>query len=735
MDENHLIVNNNISYKLISPNQKIENDKERIKLKFNFNISRSSTNSSANKQSSVPTQTNSIIIANKNFKLGENLIKINNKKNINNTSQKMSKKASNNFIKEIDKKNNLSLTNFNKKEKAYIKTKENLTSNKKVQNSFQYKVNNTTINQKLFDNNIITKENNNKYNDTNNDSKVFQENQKTLFQDSFLKTQSIIDEIPNQNNIYENKNIMANKKKENENDQYISIEKEMSESYKKSSFSGSSKTSKLHNDILNIKADDENEGNIEIVNNNNYIIKNYNGVNNRNNYQYQREEENIQQVYNPFMNDNSEKRMTEVNTMGLLDDDEYNQENRKKMLNNINKYVFIEDIIDKNNKFESLSFDKFSKISNKAKYKIISFCYDNYKNIMNSSKQMRNILLEALDDIFSPCINDFNSKYKDILIIENYKFNVHEFIKKKLKRKKFRTFCLYIKARILSNNEYLNRYGDVGIEVSYKYKIKSLKKESVEKTNRSYKSENSYISKYHTKEEYIQIYKFDLRKDKNYPMWLSSEKDEIFNSESKSINSIFFKVLKKDELYQKHLIYSSPVINVNENDYIIFRIDLIENFNIIESISFNAPIVQSINKKYFHKTNFKQVQKFDKMRDCENELVINVWHDDFTFKDYVDKNIKYKDFLPKIKKTFQEYFQIVESKYDISKFVFLRLTMKAKKIGILKKNIFSNKDIEIVDINFSLTKECIPINFVNTFSLNKNLKIKIGTIIDFYLIE
>ena len=201
MDENHLIVNNNISYKLISPNQKIENDKERIKLKFNFNISRSSTNSSANKQSSVPTQTNSIIIANKNFKLGENLIKINDKKNINNTSQKMSKKASNNFIKEIDKKNNLSHTNFNKKEKAYIKTKENLTSNKKVQNSFQYKVNNTTINQKLFDNNINTKENNNKYNDTNNDSKVFQENQKTLFQDSFLKTQSIIDEIPNQNNI------------------------------------------------------------------------------------------------------------------------------------------------------------------------------------------------------------------------------------------------------------------------------------------------------------------------------------------------------------------------------------------------------------------------------------------------------------------------------------------------------------------------------------------------------
>ena len=145
MDENHLILNNNISYKLISPNQKIENDKERIKIKFNFNISRTSTNSSANKQSSVPTQQNSLVITNKNFKLNENFLKLNDKKNINITSQKMSKRTSNNFIKEIDKRNNLSHTNINKKEKAYIKTKENLTSIKKVQNHIPYKVNNTLI--------------------------------------------------------------------------------------------------------------------------------------------------------------------------------------------------------------------------------------------------------------------------------------------------------------------------------------------------------------------------------------------------------------------------------------------------------------------------------------------------------------------------------------------------------------------------------------------------------------
>ena len=123
------------------------------------------------------------------------------------------------------------------------------------------------------------------------------------------------------------------------------------------------------------------------------------------------------------------------------------------------------------------------------------------------------------------------------------------------------------------------------------------------------------------------------------------------------------------------------------------------------------------------------------MRDCENELAINVWHDDFTINEYIEKNTKYKDFLPKLKKTFQEYFQITETKYDISKFVFIRMTLKAKKTGILKANIFSNKDIEIVEKETSLVKECVPINFVNTFSLSKKLKIKIGTIVDIYLIE
>ena len=729
---NNLMMNNNVSYKIISENQKIENDKERIKSKFNFNISRTSTNSSAIKQSNIPTQKNSIIIANKNFKTKDELLQNNENKFIKKPSHKSSKNIQKNNRKDNNKIVNLSHTNINKKEKFYIQTNVSLTSNKKKKNNIPYKANNTNVNKLLFDKNNINN-NYNKITITEN-TNLIKENQKEFFKDSLLQTQPIIYEVNSQQtNNLENK--ISNGDKNNE---LISIEKEMSESFKRSSFSCSSKTSEMHNDMLNIKGGSENEGNIEIVNNENYIIKNYNGIKSQNNIQnkYSKEEgEDKQIIHKSFMGNNSERRMTEVNTMGLLDDDEYNQENRKKMLNNINKYIFIEDIIDKNNKFESLSFDKFNKISNKSKYKIISFCYDNYKNIMNSSIHLRKSILEALEEKFGPCINDFSNKYNNILLLDDYKFNIHEFIKPKLKKKKFRTFCLYIKAKVLPNNEYFLKYGDVGFEISYKYKVKSPKNDVDEKSHRTDSSEKSYISKYHIQEEYIQIYKFDLREDKNFPMWLSSERDEIFNSTSRSINCLISKVLKKDELYQKHLIYSTPVINVNENDYVIFRIDLIENNNLIENISFNEPIVQSINKKYYNKTSFKQDQKFDKMRDCENELAINVWHDESSINDFIENKTKYKDFLPKLKKAFQDYFQIIVTKYDVSKFVFIRMTIKAKKLGILKKNIFCNKDIEIVDKNSSLVKECVPINFVNTFSLNKNLKIKLGTMIDFYLIE
>ena len=138
-------------------------------------------------------------------------------------------------------------------------------------------------NQSLIKNNKIL--NNITYNNyntfLNDNSLAVIDNQKYFLQDSILNTQTLFEGINNYNEKNNNKKKNNHQHKiQNENDE-IGIENEVSESLNKSSFSGSSKTSELHGDILNIKnnTNSANEGNIQIVNNENYVIKNFNRLN------------------------------------------------------------------------------------------------------------------------------------------------------------------------------------------------------------------------------------------------------------------------------------------------------------------------------------------------------------------------------------------------------------------------------------------------------------------------
>ena len=732
---------NNVSFKVISSNQKVENDKERIKSKFNFNISRNSTISSFNKkqQSSLTTQQNSCLFSDKLQKIKKKIIQ--NNQNCNKNNRPFSTQKAKKSIQKI--KGSLN----SKKSKIF-----NNYSKGKEKNSNSYN-NQSSQNQSQINENIISNITYNNYDKYYIDNSSFaSEIQKNLLIENILKTQTIEEDV----NCYKindsktkfketQKNLDINIENENEEGTKTLKDNELFKSFNNTSFSGSSKTSEVNRDNLFLKKEENysNGDNIEINNNNNYIIRNYNRLN-INNFNHKLQtvstgETFLQQIFRPYKSYNYERRRTEVNN-SLLDDDDYNKENRQKMIKNISKYYFIEDIIKKNNNYIFLSFLKYKTLNNNLKYKIFSFVFDNYKNLLNSSKLIRNIIINMLEGKFINCINDFKNRYKNILYLENYKFNVHYFNNiYKSTNKKFCKFCLYLKVKILPNNIYLNKYGDIGFEISYKYKVRNLKNDYNTKSNRTNMSSQSYISKDHINEEFTQIYKFDLRKNPNYSMWICSERDELLNNTSKIgiANNLLSRILKKDELFQRHLIYSSPVVNVNENDYIIFRIDLIDNNNIIENIKFNNVIIESIYKDYFHKNSFKIDQKFDNMRDCENEIVINIWHDECAIKEYCSDNslINYENFILKLKQNFQEYFEIIETKFDMSKYIFIRVRMRAKKIGILKNSIFSNKDIKIVEKNTSLTKECIPINLVNTFSMNKYLIIKQNTIVDFYFME
>ena len=816
MNDENFQKNSKISFQVISYFQKMENDKERIRKRFNFNISRTSTNSSGYNKSLLPTQqTSSIFGINQNkFKKIDardknkskskhiNLIKKTNirENNIrykeNSTCYNFS--ANNSLYKNLSRKiieisndKNLRNKSFN----LHSYKEMNINRLKKEENKNRYEQNNRCDNNINIANNIdnlnnyinsintinndniykninsyISNHNNNKYNINTNSCEYFLNPSQTSalkiqHPEIFNKIVSSTEEI-NINNFF---NLYTNTVKNLDNiPDYNNLEVEdeketikENKSLNNTSFSGSSKTSEINEDALNRNINHENndmcninetencnEGFIQKISSENYISKNLFNIDSKqkNSNSKRKLDETIPQIFNPFNNDtDSYRTRTEVNNMGLLDDDEYNQENRKKMIDNVSNYYFIEDIIKKNDNFISLSFEKLSMLNNRSKFFIFSFVFDNFKIFWNTSKIFRNFLNNMLLEKYMPVILDFKTKYKKFLKLENYQFNIHEFSKPKLKRKKFQTFCLYLKAKIIPDNEYFKKYGDISLEISYKYKIKISKNEnSKEKTNRTDATFKTYESIDHMQEQYIQIYKFDLKKNKFYPMWLCSERDEIFNnpcrvygncSSNNMVNSLINKFINGKELYQKHLIYSSPIVNVNENDFLVFRIDLIENNKINEEIIFNEIDIEKIEKDYFKKTEFKQIKTFDKMRDCESEIAINVWHEAYLINKNNIHGIDYELFIQKLKQYFEGFFDILEIKYDISKFVFIRMTLKARKIGILKSGIFCNKDIEIVDKNCQLVKECVSINCVNTFSMHKNLKIRQNTVVYFYLTE
>ena len=61
--------------------------------------------------------------------------------------------------------------------------------------------------------------------------------------------------------------------------------------------------------------------------------------------------------------------------------------------------------------------------------------------------------------------------------------------------------------------------------------------------------------------------------------------------------------------------------------------------------------------------------------------------------------------------------------------------MIASKIGIVKINRVFNLNIEIVPENSEITNECINIGCVNTYTRNKKIQIRKGTLLIFYITD
>ena len=382
--------------------------------------------------------------------------------------------------------------------------------------------------------------------------------------------------------------------------------------------------------------------------------------------------------FSNFLRDNH----SNVSALGLLDDEHIIIRNHQE---EVSKFKFIHEVLKNNLSYENISIKKFLALDNKCTFNIFSFLYDNYKIIMTTGKKIKNAFNLTLKSKFSYIIENFKSKYKEILQFESFKFIQSETIM--LKKKKIPIFSIFFKCKI-KETPYLLKYEGISYEITYSFKnSQSRNKDSL----------------------YYQIYKFYIRKNKYYPIWICSEMDERNYS-------------------QRRLVYSSPVQNYVEKDHIILKIDLIEGNNFIYDINFLDIKILEAPQNLYEKGVFKSEIGYDGMRDCEIENMILRWNN-------ANNLIKNSEMLFYIKRTFGNYFSFKEIKYDISKIIFFKIKMQAEKVGIIKKNRIFNINLQILNETSEITNECIYIGCVNTFTQNKILQIRKGTIIILYITD
>ena len=241
------------------------------------------------------------------------------------------------------------------------------------------------------------------------------------------------------------------------------------------------------------------------------------------------------QCRNQFANlnqNNSEIKKTEVSAMGLLDDEEYckAQNNREKMMSSDKKYEFINEIKVKSLDIPILSLPKFKSLKIESVFNIFSFMFDNFKNLMNVSREFRRFFLGVFNEKYGSVVEGFNSKYGEFLSPISSKYNIKK--SNKLPQR-IQTFSVYIAAKIKPDNVFFQKFGDVNFELGFTYKLKNKRETKERDTRASKQSLLSYASYDHVRETYYNIYKFDLRKSRCYTRWFFSEKDEVFSSLNK----------------------------------------------------------------------------------------------------------------------------------------------------------------------------------------------------------
>ena len=187
--------------------------------------------------------------------------------------------------------------------------------------------------------------------------------------------------------------------------------------------------------------------------------------------------------------------------------------------------------------------------------------------------------------------------------------------------------------------------------------------------------------------------------------------------------------LNKINNVHKKFTYTSQVSPFCNGDIIKLQFNIFSKDNIVDpkSIEWTEPTISLVPGGIYEKSKFISKYSFDQIRACEVETQILFW-----------KNIIPKDaenIVNSVKRIYGKLFDIQNIRYDVSKFYFFKIEMKAKQIGLLKQNEFSDFDINIVSNKLNVENEIQCIYLMNSYYYTKKMDIRIGTKIILYIVD
>ena len=351
--------------------------------------------------------------------------------------------------------------------------------------------------------------------------------------------------------------------------------------------------------------------------------------------------------------------------------------NTKVILPN-KKFLFIDDIEEKIKNMPVINLKKMLSLNNECFYNLISYSYDNYSNIISIHNLVKKKFQKSLKAKFQHIINDFRHKYGTFLNVLDFDF----------KQKKFNL-----------NNKKNNPLNVLNLEIKCEIITQEI--------NKSYEIGCNYTS---NKKNYDNFWKFDILDKNDIKLWICTELNKINN-------------------VHKKFTYTSQVSPFCYRDIIKLQFNIFSKDNIVDpkSIEWTEPTISLVPGGIYEKSKFISKYSFDQIRACEVETQILFW-----------KNIIPKDaenIVNSVKRIYGKLFDIQNIRYDVSKFYFFKIEMKAKQIGLLKQNEFSDFDINIVSNKLNVENEIQCIYLMNSYYYTKKMDIRIGTKIILYIVD